>query len=203
MSKGIEDVDKEQDIKIIKRDIISSPENSEQTSKGWEPIFMVYPEAKVVIIGPAPGIKTQQAGIPFQDKSGDRLRGWMGISSEEFYESHKIAVLPLDFYFPGKAKSGDLPPRKGFAEKWHPRLIALMPNVELIVLMGVYAQKLYLKKAYKGTLTETVFAYEEYLPRYFPIVHSSPLNFRWLNKNPEFEKKLVPVLKRRVKFAII
>lgn len=185
-------------IESIKKEIMSDPENKSFTDKGWQPIFMASPEAKIVIIGQAPGIKTQEKGQVFRDKSGDKLRQWMDVSEETFYDSKKIAVLPMDFYFPGKAAHGDLPPRKDFTAKWHPKLLACMPNVELTILMGTYAQKYYLKDKAKKTLTETVFAYEEYLPTYFPIVHSSPLNFRWFAKNPDFEKKIVPELKKIV-----
>ncbi|UUV99511.1 uracil-DNA glycosylase family protein [Vagococcus luciliae] len=186
-------------IEEIKQHIITDPENKVFTQQGWQPIFMAYPEAKILIIGQAPGIRTQEKGQVFRDKSGDRLRQWMGISEETFYHSKKIAVLPMDFYFPGKATHGDLPPRKNFTEKWHPALIDCMPNIELTILMGTYAQKYYLKDKAKKNLTETVFAYEDYLPTYFPIVHSSPLNFRWFAKNPSFEEKIVPKLQQLVK----
>ena len=185
-------------IESIKKEIMSDPENKSFTDKGWQPIFMASPEAKLVIIGQAPGIKTQEKGQVFRDKSGDKLREWMDVSEETFYDSKKIAVLPMDFYFPGKAAHGDLPPRKDFTAKWHPKLLACMPNVELTILMGTYAQKHYLKSSMKRTLTETVFSYQDYLPTYFPIVHSSPLNFHWFAKNPDFEKTIVPELKKIV-----
>jgi Uracil-DNA glycosylase len=104
----------------------------------------------------------------------------------------------MDFYYPGKGKSGDLPPRKNFAPKWHEKILELMPNIELIILVGKYAQDYYLHKNKKSNLTETVFHYEEYGPLYFPIVHPSPLNFRWQNKNPWFLENVVPKLKIRV-----
>ncbi|MGX4686229.1 uracil-DNA glycosylase family protein [Vagococcus sp. JNUCC 83] len=185
-------------INSIKKQIMSDPENKPFTDKGWQPIFMASPEAKIVIIGQAPGIKTQEKNQVFRDKSGDKLREWMGVSEETFYDSKKIAVLPMDFYFPGKATHGDLPPRKDFTANWHPKLLACMPNIELTILMGTYAQKYYLKSSMKHTLTETVFSYQDYLPTYFPIVHSSPLNFRWFAKNPDFEKKIVPELQKIV-----
>ena len=185
-------------IATIRAAIRNAPENKEFTDKGWEPIFMADPRAKIVIIGQAPGIKAQESGAVFRDKSGDKLREWMGITEDAFYESGKIAVLPLDFYFPGKGKTGDLPPRKGVAEQWHTQLLALMPEVELIILIGLYAQKSYLHGAFKGTLTETVFAYKEYYPPYFPLVHPSPLNFRWHTKNPDFVTAVVPELQKIV-----
>lgn len=186
-------------IEDIRQQIIHDPDNASFTEKGWQPIFMAYPEATILIIGQAPGIKTQEKEQVFRDKSGVKLREWMGVTDEVFYDSKHIAVLPLDFYFPGKATQGDLPPRKNFTAKWHPRLMECMPNIQLTILMGTYAQKYYLKDKAKKTLTETVFAYEEYLPTYFPIVHSSPLNFRWFAKNPSFEEKIVPELQQLVK----
>ncbi|WP_270279812.1 uracil-DNA glycosylase family protein [Vagococcus bubulae] len=186
-------------IEEIKQHIITDPENKAFTQQGWQPIFMAYPEATILIIGQAPGIKTQEKGQVFRDKSGDRLRQWMGISEDTFYHSKKIAILPMDFYFPGKAAHGDLPPRKNFTAKWHPPLINCMPNIQLTILMGTYAQKYYLNSQAKRTLTETVFSYQDYLPTYFPIVHSSPLNFRWFAKNPSFEEKIVPELQQLVK----
>lgn len=185
-------------IEMIKEQIKKDPENQTFEEKGWQPVFLASKKAKIVIIGQAPGAKTQEKEEVFRDKSGERLREWMGVTEEDFYESGKIAVLPLDFYFPGKAKTGDLPPRKGFADKWHPLLLEEMPEVALIILMGTYAQKHYLKKRMKKNLTETVLAYAEYLPEYFPIVHSSPLNFRWFRNHPEFEAEIVPVLKEMV-----
>ena len=185
-------------IEDIRQAVINDPENQEMTAKGWTPIFSATPNAKIVLIGQAPGIKTQLRRDVFRDKSGDRLREWLGVSEETFYQTGQISVLPMDFYFPGKAKTGDLPPRPDFFEKWHPLLLAQMPEVELIVLIGSYAQKAYLKKQVKKTMTATVAAYQEYLPTYFPIPHPSPLNFRWLNKNPDFEAKTVPELQKLV-----
>ncbi|MBO0436327.1 uracil-DNA glycosylase family protein [Vagococcus fluvialis] len=185
-------------IDFIREQIINDPTNQNFLKQGWQPVFLANPKAKIVIIGQAPGIKTQERKEVFRDKSGEKLREWMGVSEETFYESGRISVLPLDFYFPGKAKTGDLPPRKDFAAKWHPLLLKEMPDVELIILMGSYAQKYYLGKNVKKNLTETVFAYEDYLPQYFPIVHSSPLNFRWFKNNPNFEEKIVPVLRGKV-----
>ncbi len=183
-------------INRIREQIKKDPENQVFQEKGWQPIFMANKQAKIVIVGSAPGIKTQEKADVLRDKSGDELRKWLGVSEKEFYYSGNFAVLPLDFYFPGKAKAGDLPPRKGFADKWHPPILDEMPNIQLTILMGLHAQKFYLKDQAKKTLTETVFAYETYLPDYFPIVHPSPLNFRWHAKNPKFKEDIVPILNR-------
>lgn len=115
------------------------------------------------------------------------------------YDSDIFAIIPMDFYYPGKGKSGDLPPRKDFASKWHPLLLKELPNVELIVLIGQYAQKYYLGNREKSNLTETVKAYKEYLPRYLHLVHPSPRNMMWMKKNPWFEEEVVPVLKERIR----
>lgn len=111
----------------------------------------------------------------WDDPSGDRLRAWLGISRDVFYNSGMIAILPMDFYYPGKGKSGDLPPRKG----WHPQLLKLMPDIQLIILVGAYATRSYLHLGYKDRLTDIVRNYQQYLPDYFPIVHSSPRNKIW------------------------
>jgi uracil-DNA glycosylase len=118
----------------------------------------------------------------------------MGVTREQFYGSKYLAQLPMDFYFPGKGKSGDLPPRRGFAEKWHPRLLAAMPHVETTILVGSYSQAYYLGGRRKGTLTETVMHFQEYLPKYLPLVHPSPRNTAWLMRNPWFERDVLPVL---------
>ena len=174
------------------------PKNASFTSRGVGPIYQLSDKAEILIIGQAPGQKVEESGVPFADKSGEKLREWMGVSEEEFY-SQKIAILPMDFYYPGKGKTGDLPPRKFIAEEYHPEILKLMPNIKLTILIGQYAMKYYLRATEKANLTETVRAFQDYLPEYFPIVHPSPLNFRWQAKNPWFEKEVVPVLRERVK----
>ena len=183
----------------LKQEIMADSDNKKYTDEGIEPLFSTPSTARILIIGQAPGIKAQESKIFFNDKSGIKLREWMGIDDEIFYKSGLIGVVPMDFYYPGKGKSGDLPPRKNFAKKWHSKVLELMPNLELIVLVGKYAQDYYLKNDKKQNLTETVFNYKQYLPRYFPIVHPSPLNFRWHNKNSWFIEEVVPELKKRVK----
>ena len=182
----------------LKEQIMQDEENRIYTEQGIEPLFWIPETAKILIIGQAPGLKAQESRKFFWDKSGERLREWLGVDETLFYESGLFAVVPMDFYYPGKGKSGDLPPRKNFAPKWHEKILELMPNIELIILVGKYAQDYYLHKNKKSNLTETVFHYEEYGPLYFPIVHPSPLNFRWQNKNPWFLENVVPKLKIRV-----
>ena len=186
-------------LELLKKEIMSDSDNKKYTDEGIEPLFSAPSTAKILIIGQAPGIKAQESRIFFNDKSGVKLREWMGIDDDIFYKSGLIGVVPMDFYYPGKGKSGDLPPRKNFAKKWHDKVLELMPNLELIVLVGKYAQDYYLGNEKQQNLTETVFNYKQYLPRYFPIVHPSPLNFRWHNKNSWFIEEVVPELKKRVK----
>lgn len=182
----------------IRQEIMADEQNRSYTERGIGPVYQVGPDVRILIIGQAPGAKVEQTGIPFNDKSGDRLRDWMGITADEFYHSGKIGNLPLDFYFPGKGKSGDLPPRKGFADKWHPRMLAEMPKVALIILVGAYAQHYYLPIKKSETMTAVIKQYETFGPKYLPIVHPSPRNNIWLRKNPWFEDEIVPKLQARV-----
>jgi uracil-DNA glycosylase len=179
--------------------IIADAQNAQMRKAGYNPLYTAGADAKIAIIGQAPGKKAQESMQAWHDKSGDILRAWLGVSEDQFYDPNVIALLPMDFYFPGKGKSGDLPPRKGFADKWHPKLLNEMPDIKLIILIGNYAQKHYLKEAAKKNLTETVRSYKDYLPEYFPLVHPSPLNFRWQVKNPWFELEVVPALRRHIK----
>ena len=184
-------------ISNIVEKIKSDERNAEYTERGIPPIFQLNAGAKILIIGQAPGRKVEESKIPFDDKSGEKLITWMGIDRETFY-SDKIAILPMDFYYPGKGKTGDLPPRKFIAEEYHRDLLAELGDVQMTILIGKYAMDYYLKGDMKRNLTETVRCFAEYLPNYFPIVHPSPLNFRWQAKNPWFMEEVVPVLERRV-----
>ena len=182
--------------KIIKK-LKEDSRNKSYTERGIPPIFQVSPKAQILIIGQAPGKKVEESLIPFNDKSGEKLVQWMGIDRATFY-SEKIAILPMDFYYPGKGKTGDLPPRSFIAKEYHKDILDLMPDIKLTILIGSYSMKYYLGKSMKENLTETVRSYKEYLPKYFPIVHPSPLNFRWQKANPWFEGEIVPVLRDMV-----
>ncbi len=186
------------DFDKIRGEIMADPINQAYTERGIPPLFQASHDARIVIIGQAPGRKAEETRLVWNDPSGDRLREWMGITREQFYKSKYIAHMPMDFYYPGKGKSGDNPPRKGFAEKWHPRLLAAMPKVKTLLLVGAYAQKYYLGGRRKESLTETVRSFKEYLPRFFPLVHPSPLNIGWFKRNPWFEGELVPVLRELI-----
>ena len=171
----------------MKSNIMNDPMNLEYTKNNIEPIYKVNKEALILLIGQAPGYKAQINKKVFYDQSGERLRDWLGINEEIFY-SHKIAVLPMDFYYPGKGKTGDLPPRKGFANKWHPLLIRTMPNIKLTILMGRYAIKHYLNE---DNVTLAVKNYQSYLPKYFPLIHPSQLNQRLISKKDWFYNVLI------------
>ena len=178
--------------------IQADPQNQKLTLQGIQPLYHVDPDAEILLISQAPSRQAQAMMTFWDDASGDRLRTWMGVTKDQFYHSGKIAVLPLDFYYPGKQPhGGDLPPRKGVADKWHPALLKLMPKIQLTVLIGAYAQKAYLPTRPK-TLTATVAHYADYLPDYFPLVHPSPLNYGWLKQHPWFMTVVVPVLRQRV-----
>ena len=182
--------------KIIRK-LKEDSRNKSYTERGIPPIFQVSPKAQILIIGQAPGKKVEESLIPFNDKSGEKLVQWMGIDRDTFY-SEKIAILPMDFYYPGKGKTGDMPPRSFIAKEYHKDILDLMPDIKLTILIGSYSMKYYLGKGMKENLTETVRSYKEYLPKYFPIVHPSPLNFRWQKANPWFEGEIVPVLRDMV-----
>ncbi len=161
---------------------------------GPRPIVTADARAKIIIIGQAPGTKVHETGVPWDDPSGKTLRKWLGVSDEVFYDPSKIALVPMGFCYPGKGKGGDLPPRTECAPLWHQKLWNGIPNLELIILIGTYAQKYYLKEAMKKNLTATVKAYQQYLPSYFPLPHPSPRNRFWLRKNPWFETEVLPHL---------
>lgn len=178
----------------IKKD----PENASFTKRGIDPLFFAGPECRIMIVGQAPGRVAEESGIVWNDRSGDRLRDWMGIDRDTFYNSGKLAIVPMDFYFPGTGKSGDLPPRKDFADKWHPRLLELMPDLKLTLLVGSYATKRYLKLKSSASLTQVVKDYRDYLPEFFPLVHPSPRNQIWMKKNPWFNQTVIPDLQKLV-----
>lgn len=182
----------------IFKEIMDDEENKTYTDKGIEPLYAAPKTAKIVIVGQAPGIIAQETKIYWNDRSGIRLRKWLDVDNDTFYNSGLFGIIPMDFYYPGKGKSGDLPPRNGFADKWHQKILKTMPNVELIILVGQYAQKHYLGKESKKTLTETVRSFEEYLPNYFPLVHPSPRNQIWIKKNSWFQDQVIPTLQKRV-----
>lgn len=170
---------------------------------GPKPIIAASSKSRIVVIGQAPGRIVHETEIPWNDKSGDNLRVWMGVDRRTFYNPEKFALMPIGFCYPGRGKSGDLPPRPECAPLWHSKLLDLIKEVKLILLIGQYAQRYYLRETAKDTLTETIHHFEEYLPRYFPLPHPSPRNNIWQAKNRWFPEKVLPELKIRVKAALI
>ena len=185
----------------ITSSIIADPQNKDFTQRGIFPLFSAPKTARINIVGQAPGLKAEQTRLYWNDKSGDRLRVWLGVDYDYFYNSGIFAVLPMDFYYPGKGKSGDLPPRSGFAEKWHPQILENLPNIQLTLLIGQYAQKFYLSDN-KNNVTETVKNYQKFLPHFIPLVHPSPRNQFWIERNPWFGEKVIPDLQKLVKRII-
>jgi uracil-DNA glycosylase len=166
---------------------------ADQLPKSPKPILRAHRDAKILIVGQAPGIRVHETGIPWNDPSGDRLRQWLAIDRDIFYDETKIAIIPMGYCYPGTGPSGDYPPMKACAQHWLPSLLDNLPHIQLTFLIGQYAQTHYLGERRKRNLTQTVQAFEEYLPRYLPLPHPSPRNNRWLFRNPWFEKKVVPI----------
>lgn len=163
---------------------------------GANPVLRADTSARILIVGQAPGTKVHATGIPWNDPSGERLRSWMQVDKATFYNEKLIAIAPMGFCYPGKGKFGDLPPRPECATNWRARLHAQLPNIRLTLLIGQYAMQHYLGHQMKRTLGETVGAFEEYLPDYFPLVHPSPRNGIWLGKNPWFESSVIPAFRQ-------
>jgi uracil-DNA glycosylase len=163
-----------------------------------KPVLRARATARLMIVGQAPGRKVQETGVPWNDPSGDRLREWLELTREEFYDESRIAIIPTGFCYPGKGKSGDSPPRPECAPLWHPLLRKALPKVELTLLIGSYAQAYYLGKRRKDSLSDTVRAYGEYLPEFFPLPHPSPRNRLWLRRRPWFDAEVLPALRERV-----
>lgn len=163
------------------------------------PILQIATSAKILIAGQAPGKKVHLSGVPFDDQSGERLRNWLGLTKEQFYDAGLVAILPMGFCYPGSGKSGDAPPRPECAKEWREKLLMLLPHVELTVLIGTYAIDYHLAENQKDNLTKTVNAWREYWPSTIPMPHPSPRNNIWLSKNPWFEKDVLPAVKRRVR----
>ena len=166
---------------------------------GARPVLAASQTAKILLVGQAPGIRVHGSGIPWDDASGKRLRQWMGVSEDDFYDESKIAIVPMGFCYPGTGSTGDLPPRKECATLWHDRLIAQMTEVKLTIVMGRYALTYVLGGRQKRNLTETVADWKSFTPDTLPLPHPSPRNNRWLKKNAWFESDVLPWLKRRVK----
>ena len=164
---------------------------------GPRPILQAHRSAPILIAGQAPGRRVHLSGVPFQDASGDRLRDWMGISDEVFYDPRKIAILPMGFCFPGSGSSGDNPPRPECAPAWREQVLAQLPQVRLVLVLGGYAQTYHLGSP-KRSVTEAVAAWRDYWPDRLALPHPSPRNQGWFKRNSWFERDILPELRRRV-----
>ncbi len=162
------------------------------------PVLRAESSARLLIVGQAPGRRVHETGIPWNDPSGDRLREWMQVPREVFYDESRIAIIPTGFCYPGKGPSGDLPPRPECAPLWHPRLLAALPKIRLTLLIGSYAQAYYLGKDQRKTLTETVRHWRNYQPAFIPLPHPSPRNQLWLRRNPWFAEEVLPLLRQEI-----
>lgn len=160
-------------------------------------MLQAHPSARILIASQAPGRRVHHSGIPFDDPSGDRLRSWLGVDREAFYDPHRFAIVPMGFCFPGSGPSGDLPPRPECAPLWRDRLLAALPDVRLTLLVGRYAQEWHLGERF-DSLTEAVTRWREHWPAVLPLPHPSPRNQAWLKRHPWFEAEVLPVLRRRV-----
>jgi uracil-DNA glycosylase len=166
--------------------------------QGLRPVLQAHAQARILIAGQAPGSKVHSSGVPFDDASGERLRQWMGLSREQFYDPQLVAILPMGFCYPGTGSSGDLPPRRECAPQWREHLLQAMPRIALTLVIGQYAMAWHLPGAATRNLTETVRAWREHAPKLMPLPHPSPRNNIWLKANPWFAADVIPVLQARV-----
>ena len=173
-----------------------------QLPHGARPVLRACATARILVVGQAPGLRVHRTGIPWDDPSGGRLRAWMGVDNEVFYDESRIAIIPMGYCYPGRGNGGDRPPRRECATLWLGQLLARMPQIELTLLIGQYAQRHFLGSRRKQSLAATVRAWPEYAPLYLPLPHPSPRNEPWLQHHPWFERQLVPVLRVRIKALV-
>ena len=166
---------------------------------GPRPVLCAGETARILIVGQAPGARVHTTGIPWDDPSGERLRAWMGVDKEIFYDESRIAIIPMGYCYPGRGTGGDLPPRRECAALWLDQLLTRLPRIELTLLIGQYAQRHFLGSRRKPSLGETAKAWRDYAPQYIPLPHPSPRNQPWIKLHPWFERRLVPVLRARIK----
>jgi uracil-DNA glycosylase len=186
-----------QNLVSLLRDVRACRLCEEHLEHGVRPVLQVHSKARILIAGQAPGRRVHELGVPFDDPSGDRVREWMGISRDAFYDATKIAILPMGFCYPGTGKSGDLPPRPECADAWRKALIERLTEVKLTLVIGQYAIGWHLRQS-KKSLTDTVLAWKDHRPARIPLPHPSPRNNIWLKKNPWFAAQVLPYLRRRV-----
>ena len=165
---------------------------------GPRPVLRAGASARILVVGQAPGTRVHASGIPWDDPSGERLRDWMGIDKNVFYDESRIAIIPMGYCYPGRGNGGDLPPRPECAELWLDRLLAKLPRIELTLLIGQYAQSHFLASRRKPSLAETAKAWREYAPQYVPLPHPSPRNQPWFKRHAWFEEQVIPMLQKRI-----
>ena len=170
-----------------------------QLPLGPRPVLQAGETARILIVGQAPGARVHETGIPWDDPSGERLRSWMGIEPSVFYDASRVAIIPMGYCYPGRGKSGDAPPRRECATLWHEQLLKRLPAIELTLLVGLHAQRYFLRQRAKRSLSETVTAWREYAPAFIPLPHPSPRNQPWFARHRWFEDELVPVLRGRAR----
>jgi len=186
----------------LQQDIRDCTLCAEHLPLGPRPVLQISSSARILIAGQAPGRKVHASGIPFDDASGDRLRDWLGLDRGTFYDTSRVAILPMGFCYPGTGKSGDLPPRPECATAWREKILSELRAVTLTLVIGQYAMAWHLGPRAKATLTETVQTWREYQPQIWPMPHPSPRNNLWLKKNPWFAHDLLPTLREHVKSAL-
>lgn len=166
---------------------------------GPRPVLRASETARILIVSQAPGVRVHATGTPWDDPSGERLRTWMGIGPDKFYDESQIAIIPMGYCYPGRGDGGDLPPRRECATLWLDHLLAKLPRIELTMLIGLHAQRHFLGSHRRQSLTETVKVWHEFAPEYLPMPHPSARNTPWFKRNPWFEHELLPVLRERIK----
>lgn len=182
----------------LKSEIASCTVCADHLPLGPRPVTQFSEHSKILLVGQAPGRKVHETGLPFNDPSGDRLRDWLGVDREQFYDDQRFAIIPMGFCFPGTGKSGDLPPRPECAETWREKILSQLKQVQLTVVIGRYALDYHLPDTQKLTVTQAVAGWQNHWPTIIPLPHPSPRNNRWLRNNPWFESEVVPELKKRV-----
>ena len=182
----------------LKHDIQQCTLCAEHLPHGVRPVIQADADAKILLVGQAPGRKVHETGVPFNDPSGDRLRTWLGVDRAQFYDPKQFAIVPMGFCFPGTGPSGDLPPRPECAPAWREPLLSALPNIELLLVIGRYALDYHLPESRQQTVTQLVASWQQYWPDTVPLPHPSPRNNRWLKNNPWFEAEVIPQLQQRV-----
>lgn len=190
------------ELDLLLRDIRACRLCEDRLPMGPRPVLRASPTARLLIVGQAPGTLVHASGIPWSDASGMRLRGWLGLDRDAFYDESRVAIVPMGFCYPGRGSTGDLPPRPECAQTWHPRLLPMLPEVRLVLAIGQYAQVFFLGQTRKKSLTESVRAWPEYAPRVFPLPHPSPRNVAWFKHNPWFDAEVLPALREHVAAAL-